>query len=367
MEKYDKIIDDIESMLISHCDSASSNQYSIVDGFNVAADTIFKKYQNKLSLNQIVYFIRHVVSKYMRNPASTIFDYVCVIGINAKFITSNIPFISKDDYINFCMSNEYYSFDNKYDTVSQHAMAIMSYFLNNIKNGHIGNSLPDNVDKKNVLFLRLDNVFSSMQKLYGLVRDSSDFINLRFDNLEQVKDEYKEGYFVQNENIHILREIDVHWGIDTIFEFARKAIVGDYISFTDENDLTILCDIIGLNLAKDLDPNDTGIHLIDVIGIINTFIMKYVEVVKDMYSFEAQYLPETYPLDCSAMALTYDIIVSILDSMLIPLENVISNIEKYTDDGSFYESREVLYDIYSCIYDNVLFYNANRRYLDGIS
>lgn len=364
---HQEIMDDIESILISHCDMASSNRYSVVDGFNVAADEILKKYRNDLTPNQIVYCIRKIVSDHMFNPASTIFDYVCITGINTKFITSNVPIISKDDYIDFCMSNAYYECDSKYDTISQHGIAIMSYFLEHVKNGHVSNMLlSDSVSKRNIMFLRLENVFNTMQKLFHIVRETSDFKYMNCNELYNTAESMKSSYFKQNENMHIFHNMDSHWAIDTIFDFIRKAISGDYISFTDENDLTVLCDVIGLNIHKDLDQNGTGIYLVDVFTIINTFILKYIEVVRDMYAYEAQFMPDTYPFDCSAANLTYEIIVCALDAMLIPLDDVISNLEKSTDSNSFYKLREVLYDVYSCIYDNILYYNANRRYLDGV-
>jgi hypothetical protein len=350
-EQATDIRNDIESALISYCDYPCHR----MDNNSISTpDELFRRYSNVCSDNEIVYFVRDVVSSHMHNPTSPIFKYVCRNGINSEFITNNTTLMSRDEFIDFCMNHvETFPYYDDYNTISISFINMMMSTLDCIYDIQEYEDISDS--NRIETFHTIEEVITTLQILYHIVIDTVEFCYNDESDLIGLPCRMADDDFPENVEIFVDKDKDVdsNWCLDLICRIITEIIRYGELPLDAGDDLETLF------MALNLEPGDmtfSGVisTLQDLFTITHSFCSLYNSIMNQRYSQDSIYFIEK----------TWHIIYSCIEENVNSLIGIIFQIETYPEN--FERNRETVWAIYACVYDNIVLPYA-RRYLSYVS
>ena len=350
-EQVTAIRNDIESALIAYCDYPSHR----MDSNSISTpEELFHRYNNVCSDNEIVYFVRDIVSSHMHNPTSPIFKYVCRNGIDSEFITNNTTLMNRDEFIDFCMTHvETFPYYDSYNTISISFIEIMMGRLECIYDVQEY----EDIDYSNKInsFHEIEEVITTLQVLYHIISDTTEFCYNDESELISLPCRIADDDFRENVEIFVDkdRDIDSNWCLDIICRIITEIIRYGELPLEAGDDLEVLF------MALNLEPGDmtfSGVisTLEDLFTITHSFCSLYNSIMNQKYSQDNVYFIEK----------TWYIIHSVIEENVNSLIGIIFQIETYPEN--FERNREIVWDIYACIYDNIVL-PYTRRYVSYVS
>ena len=344
-EQMLEISNDIESMLVSHCERLMDGSSATNQMFDDIQKAIFDRWSHVANQNEIVYIVRDIVSRHMHNPLSSIFRYVCYVGIGFEFITSNVSVIPREEYIMFCMNNREYT--NKFG---------FEFGITKV----IQELLELYYDTREITFFKQsEHIFQTIKNLFKIISSTIEFKSrdesgIYFAVDEIVRHQFNDGMYT-DDGIYIdpdgEQTMTPYYCIENIGKIITSVLVyGDL-------DVDVDAGISGLvrTVCKDKTLNNIS-TLADIIKIVELYILTYNEQIYFQTPDHTQINMSSEEVSIKAADIVNSIIEVCRDILLDTIDSICSN-DSYTrihDD----DVNSVLYNLYACIYDNLILYRA---------
>jgi hypothetical protein len=365
-EEAKAIRNSIEVMISSHCDGMV-NDNGVAPVYNDVYKEIFSRFSDIASPNEITYLVRDIVSSHMREPTSPIFKYVCTYGIGADFITSHIQCMSRDEYIDFCVNNIDYTSDVYGISMSEYALSILRDAINmsNIDlNGGYVSYIEHIYGRKNT---EIEHVFLTMQTLFNIVSQTSSFYNRDESELfmivDNIVDRFRDMGRVDMCIGSNFSDITPELGIELITRIIVSVCMYGDVLIHDNEGVSKLLQEIGVSDKIQLTLPNYISSFSDILQIISAFMYSYIDACEANQGLYGGTSNKE-----SIMAEGFNIVIDVMYALLTLLTDIIDGIDLNYDytNAHYDDNREVMREVYGCLYDKVISYGA-RRWQSNVS
>lgn len=303
-----------------------------MDCYNSVIRKCYNLYSNGGS--QVIYFtIEDILRREMMNPMSIVFEYACKHGMATNPLFTNVPIISKHDFVEFSMNR--LAFEHELYGVDRIASEILLYRLTN----RILYKLQSKEESND-----MDYVICALQSICDVIRNTDEYNSVICKN-----------------------------GLGRYGAYLADNCISSYALVGHNNATAGMCVSVIIDMIKDViltgnfNINQNVIDILDIpfnihninsyyeiYTIVDLFISEYLKNVKSCDGF---YYETENEYNADYVSLYNQLVIQTTVELLHAIFDAISFIKTNMDS---YYYRDILYSIYDVIYDTVVIMGIRR-------
>ena len=303
-----------------------------MDCYNSVIRKCYNLYSNTGS--QVIYFtIEDILRREMMNPMSIVFEYACKHGMTTNPLFTNVPIISKHDFVEFSMNR--LAFEHEMYGVDRVASEILLYRLTH----QILYKLQNKEETDDI-----DYVICALQSIYDVIRNTDESNNIVCKNGIARRGAYLADNCVSSYVLVGHNNATAGLCVPIIIDMIKHVILAGNFNIT-QNVIDVL----------DIPFNIHNINsYYEIYTIVNLFISEYLKNIK---SYGGIYYETENEYNTDYISLYNQLVIQTIVELLYAIFDTISFIKTNMDS---YYYRDLLYSIYDVIYDTVVIMGIRR-------